>query len=109
MRTGIIGVMLALAALLGGVASAAGPTGVGKMLVTPTTLTAASTGNELTFSFTANKALTGQTIVDVPRGWTLPQKRNATAPGYVELKRGTCGGATAIAAIVKRRVTIATG
>ena len=108
MRTGIIGVMLALAALLGGVASAAGPTGVGRMIVTPTTLTAASTGNELTFSFTANKSLTGQTIVDVPRGWTLPQKRNAAAPGYVELKRGTCGGSTAISGIKVRRVTIAT-
>jgi hypothetical protein len=104
--------MLVLAALMGvlplAVASAAGPTGIGRMAVTPTTLTAASTGNELTFSFTANKSLTGQTIVDVPRGWTVPQRRNASAPGYVELKRGTCGGSTRITAIASRRLRIAT-
>ena len=106
MRT--IGLTLGLAALFGGIASAAGPTGVGKMIVTPTTLTAGSTGNELTFTYTANRSLTGQTIVDIARGWSLPQQRSASAPGYVELKRGTCGGSTRIAAIKARRVTIAT-
>jgi hypothetical protein len=78
------------------------------MVVTPTILTAGSTGNELTFSFTANKSLTGQTIVDVPRGWSAPQKRSASGAGYVELKRGTCGGPTRIRSIVRRRLTIAT-
>jgi hypothetical protein len=78
------------------------------MVVTPIILTAGSTGNELTFSFTANKSLTGQTIVDVPRGWSAPQKRSASGAGYVELKRGTCGGSTRIRSIVRRRLTIAT-
>jgi len=78
------------------------------MVVTPTTLTAGSTGNELTFSYTANRSLTGQTIMDVPRGWTAPQRRGASSPGYVELKRGTCAGSTRIASIAGRRLTIAT-
>ncbi len=103
-----IGLTLLTALVAGGAASAAGPTGIGRMVVTPTTLTAASTGNELAFSFTANKSLTGQTIVDVPRGWTAPQKRSASGAGYLELKRGTCGGSTRITSIVRRRVTIAT-
>jgi hypothetical protein len=107
MRT--IGLTLLLAALFGGIASAAGPTGIGRMIVTPTTLYAGSTGNELTFTFYANRALTGQTIVDFPRaGWSLPQTRSAAAAGYLELKRGTCGGSTRIASIKARRVTIAT-
>ena len=107
MRT--IGLMLVSTALLfGGSASAADPAGIGRMVVTPTTLTAGSSGNELTFNFIANKSLTGQTIVDVPRGWTAPQQRNASGPGYVELKRGTCGGSTRITSIASRRVTIAT-
>src|SRR5213078_883105 len=105
-------ITLLLAALVGAVplavASAAGPTGIGRMVVTPTTLTAGSTGNELTFAFTANRSLSGQTIVDVPRGWSAPQRRNASSAGYVELKRGTCGGSTRIAAIAARRLTIAT-
>jgi len=112
METRTTRITLLLAALAGAVpiavASAAGPTGIGRMVVTPTTLTAGSTGNELTFTFTANRSLTGQTIVDVPRGWSAPQRRNASSPGYVELKRGTCGGSTRIAAIASRRLTIAT-
>jgi hypothetical protein len=104
-----IGLTLMLTALVvGGVASAAGPTGIGRMDVTPATLSAGSTGNDLTFSYTANKSLTGTTIVDVPRGWTAPQKRSAAATGYIELKRGTCGGSTRIRSIANRRLTIAT-
>jgi hypothetical protein len=106
MRT--IGLTLVLTALVAGIASAAGPKGIGRMVVTPATLTAGSTGNELTFSFTANKSLAGQTIVDVPRGWSTPQKRSASGAGYVELKRGTCGGSTRITSIARRRLTIAT-
>ena len=103
-----IGLTLVLLTLVGGIASAAGPSGVGRMLVTPTLLIAGSTGNELTFSFTANRSLTGQTIVDVPRGWSAPQKRNASGAGYMEFKRGTCGGSTRITSIARRRLTIAT-
>ena len=100
---------LPLAALLVGIASAAGaPSGIGRMEVTPTTLTAGSTGNELTFSYLATRTLSGQTIIDFPRGWTLPQRRSASGAGYLELKRGSCGGSTAISSIRARRVTIAT-
>src|SRR5207253_4783363 len=105
-------ISLVLAALAGLLplagAEAAGPAGIGRMVVTPATLTAGSAANELTFAFTANRPLTGQTIVDVPRGWTLPQRRNATSPGYVEVKRGTCGSSTRIASVAARRLTIAT-
>jgi hypothetical protein len=103
-----IGLSLVLVALVGGIASAARPEGGARMTVTPATLTAGSTGNELSFDFTASRTLKGTTIVDVPRGWTLPQKRSASAAGYFELKRGTCGGSTRITSIVKRRLTIAT-
>jgi hypothetical protein len=104
-----IGLSLVLIALVGGSASAAGPTiGVGRMVVTPATLTAGSTGNELTFDFTATRSLTGQTILDFPRGWTAAQRRSAAGTGYIELKRGTCGGSTRITSLVKRRLTIAT-
>ena len=101
-----------LAALLGLLplagAAAAGPSGLGRMAVVPTSTTAGST-NELTFTYTADRAaLTGQTIVDVPRGWTLPQRTDPAAAGYVELKRGTCGPATRIASISGRRLTVAT-
>jgi hypothetical protein len=104
---------LALAAVLGLLllagAAAAGPSGQGRMAVVPTSLSAGSTGNELTLTYTADRAaLSGQTIVDVPRGWTQPQRSDPTAPGYVELKRGTCGPATRLASISGRRLTIAT-
>ena len=104
---------LMLAALLGLLplagAAAAGPSGRGRMAVVPTSATAGSTGNELTFTYTADRAaLSGQTVVDVPRAWTLPQRTDPAAPGYVELKRGTCGPATRIASISGRRLTIAT-
>jgi hypothetical protein len=106
MRT--VGLTILLVALVGGVASAAEPTGIGRMAVAPTTLIAGSTGNELTFTYTANRSLNGRTIVDVPRGWSAPQRRNASGAGYVELKRGTCGGSTAIASIKARRLAITT-
>src|ERR671934_921883 len=108
MRTIGLTLVLLAAALVGGIASAAAPSGIGRMAVTPTTLTAGSTGNELTFAYTAIRTLTGQTIVDFPRGWSLPQQRNPSSAGYVELKRGTCGGSTKISSIRARRVTIAT-
>jgi hypothetical protein len=105
----------ALAALLGVLAlpaatvEASSPSGIGRMRVTPTIVTAGSANNELTFTFTADSSsLKGQTIVDVPRGWTYPQLASATAPGHVELKRGTCGSATKIASVKTRRITIAT-
>ena len=104
----------ALAALLGLLAlpaaggAASSPNGIGRMAVTPTIVTAGST-NELSFTFTADSSpLKGQTIVDVPRGWTLPQRQSSALPGHVELKPGTCGRSTRIAAVKGRRITITT-
>jgi hypothetical protein len=103
-----------LAALLGllaitASAGAAGGVGSGKMTVSPTRTTAASTGNELTFTFLADAAaFTGQTIVDFPPGWSAPQRTNRSAPGYVEVQPRECRSATRITAIVGRRISIAT-
>jgi hypothetical protein len=79
------------------------------MTVTPNRATAGSTGNELIFTFLADSAkLSGQTIVDVPRGWTPPQRTNPTGNGYVELQPAGCTSATRITAIAGRRIAIAT-
>jgi hypothetical protein len=95
--------------LLAGSSGAAGRAGVGKMTVTPNRTTAGSTGNELIFTFLADSAkLSGQTIVDVPRGWTPPQRTNPSGNGYVELQPAGCTGATRITAIAGRRIAIAT-
>lgn len=95
--------VLVLAAATG----AATRVGVGRMSVTPTRVTAGST-NDLSFSFTADSApLTGTTLVDVPRGWTKPQRTNASAPGYVELQSEGCVGTT-ISGIAGRRIVIDT-
>jgi len=87
---------------------AAARVGIGKMTVVPTRLIAGTTGNELSFSFTADSApLTGTTLVDVPRGWSKPQQSDPNAPGYVELQALGCVG-TSISAIASRRIVIAT-
>jgi hypothetical protein len=79
------------------------------MVVTPTKVVAGSTGNLLRFTFTADTGqLVGQTIVDVAPGWTPAQSTNASGPGYVSLRNISCGGATRIAAIVARRIVLAT-
>jgi hypothetical protein len=104
----------ALAALLGLLAvaassGAAGRIGAGKMTVTPNRVTAASTGNDLTFTFTADSgALSGLTTVDVPAGWSAPQRSNPSGPGYVEVQPASCAGSTRLLGIAKRRLTIAT-
>lgn len=106
--------MPALAALLGvhaasGASGAASANGIGRMTVSPTIVTAGSTGNELAFTFTADSSpLKGQTTVDVPRGWTFPQRSSSSEPGHVEVVRGACGRSTKIVSIRKRRITIAT-
>jgi hypothetical protein len=106
--------VLALAAVAGllvlpGSSGAARRAGIGKMIVTPNRVTAGSTGNDLTLSFTADsRAMRGQTVVDIPRGWSPPQRASASATGFVQLKPGTCAGSTRIAAVRGRRITIAT-
>ena len=103
----------ALAALLGvlalpGAHGATSPNGVGRMSVTPAIVSAGTTGT-FTFTFTADSSsLRGVTTVDVPRGWTLPQRTSPVAPGYLTLRRGTCASSTRITSIRARRITIAT-
>ena len=78
------------------------------MTVVPNRVAAGTTGNELSFAFTADSApLKGTTLVDVPRGWSKPQQTDPAAPGYVELQAAGCVG-TRIAAISSRRIVIAT-
>jgi hypothetical protein len=103
-----------LCALLGvltlaGSSGAAGRIGIGKMTVTPNRTTAGSSGNELIFTFLADSAaLSGQTIVDVPRGWTPPQRTNPSGNGYVDLQPTGCTSQTRITGIAGRRIAIAT-
>jgi hypothetical protein len=90
-------------------AGASAPKGIGRMSVTPTTLYAGSSGNQLTFTFTADSSsLRGQTLVEFPRGWSAPQQRNPSGAGYVQLRAGLCAATTKIASIGVRRVTITT-
>jgi hypothetical protein len=101
----------ALCALLGllGIAStsgAAGPTGIGKMTVSPNRVSAGSV-NDLTLTYLSDSApLNGQMRLDVPVAWSPPQRANRTGPGYVELDSAGCPG-TRITGIVARRITIA--
>ena len=75
--------------------------------MTPIRVPAGST-NDLDFAFTADSAaLTGTTLVDVPRGWTKPQHGNPSAPGYMELQAAGCVG-TSISGIAGRRIVIDT-
>jgi hypothetical protein len=81
--------------------------GIGKMTVTPNRVPAGST-NDYTFEYLADTAaVRGTTLVDVPRGWSKPQRTSATAPGYVELQALGCAG-TRISGIAGRRVVVAT-
>jgi hypothetical protein len=108
-RTTCALVIAAVAGLLAlaGSSGAAPRIGIGKMTVSPNSVTAGTSGNELTFTFTSDSALSGQTIVDVPRTWTQPQRSSPSVPGYVEVKLGTCSRSR-IVSVVVRRITIAT-
>jgi hypothetical protein len=82
--------------------------GIGRMIVTPTRVVAGSTGNTLTFAFTADNApVRGQMLFDVAAGWTPPQLSRPAGAGFVSLDRGTCGVGTRILRIVGRRIVIA--
>jgi hypothetical protein len=94
--------------VLAAAGGAATRVGIGKMTVTPNRLAAGSEGNELTFVFLADSApVRGTTLVDVPRGWSKPQRTAPAAPGYMELQPASCPG-TRIAGISGRRIVIAT-
>lgn len=82
--------------------------GVGRVSVTPAKVTAGST-NTFTLVFTADGgALEGQTLVDIPRGWSPPQQTKRGGLGYVALARGSCSSDTKVSRIVARRLIIAT-
>jgi hypothetical protein len=102
-----LGALLAVLALVSS-SGAAGRLGIGKMTVSPNRVSAGSTGNELTLTYTPGSGrFSGQMVVDVPPGWSPPQRRSAVAAGYVELRAGTCRGSTRITRIVARRISIA--
>ena len=83
--------------------------GVGRMDVTPTKVVAGSSGNTLTFAFTADTgALVGQTLVDVPRGFSVPQTTAPGAAGFLQLQHGSCSSATKIAHVVGRKIVVNT-
>ena len=71
------------------VVSTAAGRGSGSISVAPGSVTAGSTGNTLTFTFTAPAGQSynsGSTItVQVPSGWTTPQTSNAANPGFVSV------------------------
>ena len=93
--------------VLAAAGGAATRVGIGKMTVTPNRVPAGST-NDYTFEFLADTAaVRGTTLVDVPRGWSKPQRTGPTAPGYMELQALACPG-TRISGISGRRVVIAT-
>ena len=83
--------------------------GNGRMIVRPTRAVAGSTGNNLTFTFTADpRALVGDVSMDAPVLWSPFQQRDASGPGYVRLDHGTCSGKTHITSLTRKRVLIKT-
>jgi hypothetical protein len=81
--------------------------GVGRVLVTPNHVTAGST-NTFTLVFTADTGpLLGQTLLDIPRGWSPPQMTRAGQSGYVTIAPGSCTNAT-LSRVVGQRLVMAT-
>ncbi|MBI4789881.1 MAG: hypothetical protein HY782_22850, partial [Chloroflexi bacterium] len=74
--------------------------GEGTMSVSPTSVAASSTGNTLTFMFTAPQykdfAAGSQATLEIPTGWSAPQTASAGADGYVSIDVGntTCSAAS---------------
>jgi hypothetical protein len=82
--------------------------GVGRVDITPTRVAAGST-NTYKLTFTADTgALQGQALIDIPRGWSLPQAARQGVNGYVALAHDTCSSATKITRVSGYRLTIAT-
>ncbi len=106
-RALVLAPVLGLALLLVPAQSPPAALGVGRVTVTPARVTAGSTGT-FTLVFTADDgALVGQTLLDIPRGWTPPRTAPAGSPGFVSLARGTCARAK-LTRLVGQRLTIAT-
>jgi hypothetical protein len=71
------------------------PTAPYTVSVSPVSLDPGSTGNSITFRFTATKVAKGQVTVEIPAvtagsPWTAPQKSDPTGAGYVVVSRETC-------------------
>ena len=99
--------VLGLAFLLVPGQSLAAP-GVGNVEITPDHVAAGST-NTFKLTFTADTGpLQGQTLIDIPRGWSPPQAARPGATGYVVLARGTCSSAIKLVRVSGYRLTIAT-
>jgi len=82
--------------------------GVGRVDITPDHVAAGST-NTFKLTFTADTGpLQGQTLIDIPRGWSLPQAARPGVTGYVALVHDTCSSATKITRISGHGLTIAT-
>jgi hypothetical protein len=88
-RLRIIAVVLALAGIGAAAAPAFAADGTGTMTVSPSTVIAGSTGNYLTFTYTADAAgLSGGSLaLIVPSGWTTPSVSGGGAGGL----GGSCG------------------
>ena len=101
--------MLGLALLLMPAQSpAAVAPGAGRVDITPDHVAAGST-NTFKLTFTADTGpLQGQTLIDIPRGWSLPQAARPGVTGYVALVHDTCSSATKITRISGHGLTIAT-
>ena len=99
--------VLGLALLLVPPQSSAAP-GVGSVEITPDHVAAGST-NTFKLTFTADTgSLQGQTLIDIPRGWSLPQAARLGVTGYVALAPDTCSSTTKLTRISGYRLTIAT-
>ena len=95
MKRRILSVLLALVLSLSlvTVVPAMAADGSGTCTVSPSEVVAGSTGNTLTFTFTANETMDGGSInITAPSSWSAPQGDNATAEGYTTANStGTLG------------------
>jgi len=99
--------LLGLALLLVPAQTPAAAPGVGSVVVTPSRVAAGST-NTFKLTFTADTGpLQGQTLLDIPRGWSPPQAARLGLTGYVALAPETCTG-TKLVRVSGFRLTIAT-
>jgi hypothetical protein len=98
---------LGLALLLVPAGAPGADDGVGRVVATPNHVTAGST-NTFTLVFTADTGpLQGQTLLDIPRGWSPPQSTRSGQSGYVTIAPGSCASAR-VSRIVSQRLVIDT-
>jgi hypothetical protein len=100
--------VLGLALLLVPAERPAAALGIGRADVTPAKVPAGST-NTYTLTFTADTgAVDGQTLIDIPRGWSPPQVTRPGQKGFIGLAHGSCARSTKLTRIVGMRLIIAT-